>query len=233
MKTMQIALQVSYHHVQPSDALNALIRTKTAELEHLFGRVTGCHVFVERPGSHHRKGKGAHYRVRIELTVPGRILVVGRDPTLTKPHEDPFLAVNEAFRAARRQLQDYVRRLRGDVKFRVGPPHGRVARLFLKAGYGFLVTADNREIYFNRASVLNQGFNRLKPGDEVRFFEEEGEKGPQASTVEPVGKEGRHTLALMPPSRRTHNEEAWAMNRRDEFSAKVEGASVSSREESH
>jgi cold shock CspA family protein len=71
----------------------------------------------------------------------------------------------------------------------------RVARLFLKAGYGFLVTADNREIYFNRASVLNQGFNRLKPGDEVRFFEEEGVKGPQASTVERVGKDGRHTLA--------------------------------------
>lgn len=194
MKTVQVELQVSYHHVQPSDVLNAVIRTKAAELEQFFSRITGCHVLVERPGSHHRKGKGAHYRVRIELTVPGRILVVGRDPILTKPHEDPFLAVNEAFHAARRQLQDYVRRLRGDVKFRIGPPHGRVATLFRRAGYGFLVTENNREIYFNRASVLNKGFNRLKPGDEVRFFEEQGEKGPQASTVERIGKEGRHAV---------------------------------------
>jgi cold shock CspA family protein/ribosome-associated translation inhibitor RaiA len=186
---MQVELQVSYHHVQPSEALNAVIQTKTAELERFFGRITGCHVFVERPGSHHRKGKGAHYRVRIELTVPGRILIVGRDPLLTKPHEDPFLAVNQAFHAARRQLQDYVRRLRGDVKLRIGPPHGRVARLFRKAGYGFLVTDNSREIYFNRASVLNKAFNHLKLGDEVRFAEEQGEKGPQASTVERVGKE--------------------------------------------
>lgn len=192
---MQIEPRVSYHHVQPSEPLNALIRSKTKELERFYGRVTGCQVYVERPGFHHRKGKGAHYRVRIELTVPGRILVVGRDPMLTTPHEDPYLAVNEAFHAVRRRLQGYARRVRGEVKSRVGPPHGRIARLFPRAGYGFLLTPDNREIYFNRASVLNNGFNRLKLGDEVRFFEQRGEKGPQASTVERAGKEGRHVVA--------------------------------------
>jgi cold shock CspA family protein/ribosome-associated translation inhibitor RaiA len=189
---MQSPVQISYHHVSPSAALATVIRMKTAELESFYGRITGCHVTIERPGEHHRKGKGAHYRVRIELTVPGQLLVVGRDAIWTRAHEDAFLAVNEAFHAMRRQLQDYVRRMRGDVKTHKGPPRGRVLRVFRKEGYGFLQSTDGRELYFNGASVLNDAFDRLKPGDEVRFAEEQGEKGPQASTVERLGCKGHH-----------------------------------------
>jgi cold shock CspA family protein/ribosome-associated translation inhibitor RaiA len=189
---MQVPLQVSYHHVDPSAALEIVIRTKAAELESFYGRIIACHVGIERAGEHHRKGKGAHYRVRIELTVPGRVLVVGRDPIWTRAHEDAFLAVNEAFHAMRRQLQDYVRRMRRNVKTHEGPPHGRVVRVFREEGYGFLQSTDGREIYFNKASVLNEAFDRLEPGDEVRFAEEQGEKGPQASTVQRLGSKGHH-----------------------------------------
>lgn len=56
---------------------------------------------------------------------------------------------------------------------------------FLAGGdYGFSETADGRQIYFHRNSVLDWDFNRLTVGSEVRFTEEIGEKGPQASTVE-------------------------------------------------
>jgi len=189
---MRVPLQVSYHHVSPSEALEAVIRTKAAELESFYGRITGCHVAIERPGEHHRKGKGAHYRVRIEVTVPGQALVVGRDPISTRAHEDAFLAVNQAFHAMRRRLQDYARRMRGDVKTHEGPPRGRVLRVFRKEGYGFLESTDGREIYFNSASVLNDAFDRLRPGDEVRFAEGQGEKGPQASTVQRLGSKGQH-----------------------------------------
>jgi cold shock CspA family protein/ribosome-associated translation inhibitor RaiA len=191
---MQSPSQISYHHVNPTAALETVIRTKTAELESSYGRITGCHVAIERPGEHHRKGKGAHYRVRIELAVPGQVLVVDRDPIWTRAHEDAFLAVNQAFHAMRRQLQDYVRRMRGDVKTHEGPPRGRVLRLFREEGYGFLESTDGREIYFNKASVLNEAFDRLQPGDELRFAEEQGEKGPQASTVQQLGNKGHHAL---------------------------------------
>ena len=61
--------------------------------------------------------------------------------------------------------------------------HGRVARFLAGEDSGFIETADGREIYFHRNAVLNGGFARLSVGSEVRFVEEEGEKGAQASTV--------------------------------------------------
>jgi len=57
-----------------------------------------------------------------------------------------------------------------------------------EADYGRIETPDNRVIYFHRNSVLNDGFDKLDIGSEVRFVEEMGERGPQASTVTPVGK---------------------------------------------
>ena len=193
---MQVEPQVSYRHTEPSEPLNALIQNKTRDLERFFDRITGCHVFVDRESHHHRKGTGAHFRVRVELTVPGEVLVVGRDPKLRTSHEDAFVAVNEAFHAMRRQLQGYVARHRANGKTHHRPPHGLVTRLFFQDGYGFLETPDEREVYFNRSSVLNGGFDRLEVGDEVRFAEEPGEEGPQASSVEPVGREGHHEFPL-------------------------------------
>jgi cold shock CspA family protein len=57
-------------------------------------------------------------------------------------------------------------------------------------GYGFLETPDGRELYFHEHSVLDGGFPELEVGSEVRFIEEPGEKGPQATTVTPVGRHG-------------------------------------------
>jgi cold shock CspA family protein len=63
-----------------------------------------------------------------------------------------------------------------------------VTRLFPWEGYGFLTSADGREIYFDRRSVLNDAFDRLAEGIQVRYVEESGEQGPQASTVAAAGK---------------------------------------------
>jgi cold shock CspA family protein/ribosome-associated translation inhibitor RaiA len=191
---MQIPLQIRYHRCKASNALEALIQEKVAELEKFYSRITGCRVLIERPGEHHRTGKGAHFRVRIELTVPGKVLVVSRDPMLHMAHEDAFLATNEAFHEVRRQLEDYARKQRGAVKVSEHSSHARVIRLIPSEGYGFLETADGREVYFHRASVLDGGFDRLAVGTEVRFAEELGEKGPQASSVQLVGHSGHHEI---------------------------------------
>ena len=184
---MQLPLQISHLHSSPSPKVDALIREKTAELEQFYPRITSCRVWIEHPGQHHRRGKGAHFRVRIELSVPGKVLAVSRDPPAHRPNEDVFLATTEAFHEMRRQLQDFARLRRGDVKTAARPPHARVSRLHPEEGYGFLETADGREIYFHRASVLDDAFERLSIGSEVRFSEELGDQGPQATSVQIAG----------------------------------------------
>ena len=109
-----------------------------------------------------------------------------RAPPQNKRNEDVYVAVRDAFKIAQRQLQDYVRERRGDVKHHEDPPHGRILRLF--EDYGFIATPDGREVYFHRNSLLGESFDKLEVGTEVRFAEERGEKGPQASTVKLIGK---------------------------------------------
>jgi cold shock CspA family protein len=96
--------------------------------------------------------------------------------------------LRDAFKAARRQLQDRQRVRRGDVKPHEVPPHGRIASLDRERGSGRIATPDGREIYFHRNSVRNASFDQLVPGVEVRFSEEAGDEGPQASSVHVIGK---------------------------------------------
>jgi len=111
-----------------------------------------------------------------------------RNPPADHAHEDAFVTVRDAFNAARRRLQDRRRRVQGQVKRHDAPPQGRVIRMFPEEGYGFIESADGREIYFHRNAVVNGGFDRLAVGAAVRFAETEGDKGAQASTVHANGK---------------------------------------------
>jgi len=65
-----------------------------------------------------------------------------------------------------------------------------VVRLFPDDGYGFIETADGQEVYFHRNSVVEGDFAKLAVDSEVRveIAYGESEKGPQATTVRPVGK---------------------------------------------
>jgi cold shock CspA family protein len=141
---------------------------------------------VESP--HRRHHQGRLYHVRVELAVPGRSIVVNREPHEHHEHEDVYVAVRNAFDAVRRQLEDHVRESRGFTKTHEELPEGRITRLFLSEGYGFISTADGREIYFHRNAVLDEPFDRLDVGTAVRFAEELGERGPQATSVHVVGQ---------------------------------------------
>lgn len=185
---MQLPLQITFHGLPHSDPVEQYVRTRAAKLDVLASRVTGCRVALEMPHKHAQHGE--HYRVRIDLTVPGAEVVASRSPDEGKAYEDLYAAIDSAFDDAGRRLQDYVRRQRGDVKPHERSRHGRVAKLFAYEGYGFLRTLEGDEVYFHRNSVLDAAFDRLKVGDRVRFVEEAGEAGPQASTVVLSG--GRH-----------------------------------------
>jgi ribosomal subunit interface protein len=182
---MQVPLEITFRNVPPSPAIEAAIREKAAKLEAFHDRITSARVVVETPHRQHRKGKLFH--VRIDLRVPGQELVVSREPTAHHAFEDVYVAIRDAFDAAKRQLEDCARETRGSVKTHEEPPEGRVARLHADEGYGFIETPDGREIYFHRHSVVGGDFDRLRFGDRVRFTEELGEHGPQASTVHVAG----------------------------------------------
>jgi ribosomal subunit interface protein len=189
---MQEPVRITFRNLPPSDAVTARIHERIAELERFDSRIIGCRVLVE--ARHRRQRKGRLYRVAIELVVPGGEVVVSRDPDQAHEHEDVYVAIRDAFNAAARQLEDEVRRTRLATKLHEVPPHGRVVRLFVREGYGFIATADGDEVYFHRNSVVDGRFDELGIGSEVRFVVKEGEgaHGPQASTVTPLGK---HHLA--------------------------------------
>lgn len=183
---MQIPLQVSFRDMEPSQAVETKIRERAVKLERYYDRIMSCRVVVEAPHRRHHHGK--LYHVRVDLTVPNGELVVSREPEERHSHEDVYVAIRDAFDAAQRRLADYARRQRGDIKVHGEPVVSRVSKLFPEEGYGFIETTDGREVYFHRHSVLNGSFARMEVGDEVQFAEEQGEKGPQASTVRMIGK---------------------------------------------
>jgi len=169
------------------------IRKRAVKLNRFYGKITGCRILVESPHRHHHKGK--LYHIRIDLTVPGGELLIKREPSHHSSHQDIYVAIRDAFNAARRKLQDYARVQRGNVKVHLSEPYARVTKLFPAEDFGFLETTEGREIYFHKNSVLEPGFDRMKVGDEVHFTEEQGAKGPQASTVRLTRKGQRKSFS--------------------------------------
>lgn len=178
---MQIPLEISARRVELSPALEADLRRRAAKLERLYDRMTSCRVAVEGPGQ--RRTEGGPFRVRLDITVPGSELVADKEA------EDLNVAVRDAFQAAERQIDELAQRRRGEVKTPVGPPEGRVLRLFKEDGFGFLEGTDGTEVYFHRNAVLEPGFDDLRVGSRVRYAATQGNEGPQATTVAPAGRE--------------------------------------------
>jgi ribosome-associated translation inhibitor RaiA len=112
---MQTPLQIDFQGMKPTEALRTAIAARVAALEDRFGRVTACRIVLKSPGEHHRTG--GLYEVNIRLALPdGKEVNVGHTPSLDERHADVEFALNDAFKRARRQLQDQVRRLQGHVK---------------------------------------------------------------------------------------------------------------------
>lgn len=109
---MEIPLDITFQDIPHSEAVETKIRDEAAKLEGLHDRITSCRVVVARPHQHHQKGN--LYEVKLHLTIPGGAeIVVSRDPGLDHSHEDVFVAIRDAFRAARRQVHDQTEKRRG------------------------------------------------------------------------------------------------------------------------
>jgi cold shock CspA family protein len=184
---MQTPVEIDFQGMDARPELHTAIVEHVAALEQRYGHVTACRVVLKGPGGHHQTG--GLYEVNIRLALPdGREVNVDRTAQADERHSDLTFAINDAFKRARRQLQDHVRELQGQVKHHEGSPIGTVVRLDPSGQFGFIETGDGGEIYFHRNSVLDDAFSRLAVGTRVTFAEEAGEKGPQASTVKLLGK---------------------------------------------
>ena len=107
---MALEPRITFRHLQPSAAMEELVREKTAKLLRLHEKISSCEVVIEEPHRSHKKGDLFH--VRVHLVVPGGEIVVVRDPTEATEHEDPKIAIRDAFEAARKQLLAHMRRRR-------------------------------------------------------------------------------------------------------------------------
>ena len=117
---MKIPLQIAFHGIDHSNALEERIREKAAKLDQICERITSCRVVVEahhkNTSSLHRKGEPFH--IRINVTLPGAELVAGRDPKDSHINEDVAVALRDAFDCMGRQLKDYKTKNRSDHKLR-------------------------------------------------------------------------------------------------------------------
>jgi ribosomal subunit interface protein len=104
---MALPVQITFRNFDPSLALEEHIRERAAKLDHYAERITSCHVVLEAHHRHHHKGRLFH--VRIDLVVPGGEIVVSREPHEAHEHEDIYVAIRDAFDAAKRQLQERTR----------------------------------------------------------------------------------------------------------------------------
>jgi cold shock CspA family protein/ribosome-associated translation inhibitor RaiA len=179
--------------MDPSPAVEAQIHAKVKTLERFFGRIIGCEVVIEQLSQHSRKGNP--FGVRLELSVPAGPPIVVSQPHHDRPdHDDAYIAIRDAFNAAKRQLQDRARKIRGEVKRHAEPNLGHIWHLVPAERYGFILANEDRtEIYFHENALVAGEYDDLVVGDEVTYVvhPKEGIKGPQASTVKFV----RHASA--------------------------------------
>lgn len=112
---MDVPLEIAFRHMESSPAIEARIYEHVKRLERHFNHITSCRVTVELVSSHHRKGP--KFAVTVEANVPGKSYVVATSNSGEEHlHEDVYAAMRDAFNAARRQLQDHVSKVRGEVK---------------------------------------------------------------------------------------------------------------------
>ena len=186
---MKITPEITYRHLEKTDAIQNLVEEKIAKLEQFCDYMNSCRVVIEKDNDN--PSSGSPYRVSIDITIPhNREIAVVEHPNVGKQYPPLEAVIRDAFEAARRQLVSITTEQKGERK--VHPEQqvsAVVEKLFTEQGYGFIKeVSTGREIYFHRNSVTNNDFDRLVIGAGVRYKETMGEMGPQATTVQLLDK---------------------------------------------
>lgn len=121
---MNLPVQVSFRHIEVSPAAESKIREEAEALGRYFDGIVSCHVTVDMP--HHHQQRGNDYHLHLQIHVPGKEINVSHEPSRHDPsaaadHTDIYVCIRDAFAAARRQIEDYARLIRRDVRHHVEP----------------------------------------------------------------------------------------------------------------
>jgi ribosomal subunit interface protein len=185
---MQVAPEVIFKDVDRTPWVEGYVAERLQHLERFSPDITSCHVTLAREQRSRRTGN--RYSVMVEVRVPRQHdLAVRKQKEIRDMDTQLPAVINEAFGAIEKQLKKTAALRRRDEKSHDGQPRGLVEKVFADEGYGFIRTVEeDRQLYFHRNSVLHDDFERLTVGTEVRFTPEQGEQGPQATSVQVLGK---------------------------------------------
>ncbi|MDD4859508.1 MAG: HPF/RaiA family ribosome-associated protein [Dehalococcoidales bacterium] len=191
---MQVPPEISYEGVEKTAALDELILNQIAKLEKVCNYIVSARIAVESYTQSRHTGNA--YRVRIDIHIPhAQNMVVKRVSVASREFEPLPTIIKRAFKSAERQLAKLTEIKRREVK---SHPDNEVTafvdRIFRDEGYGFLRALDGHQVYFHRNSCLHGEWERLTAGTGVRYTEELGDKGPQASSIEIVNKPGAREM---------------------------------------
>jgi cold shock CspA family protein len=177
-----IPFQITFQDFPESDAVWIATQKRIEKLERFFSRIIRCEVVISCPHRHRHSDR--LYHVQIHIVIPGDDVIVNRSPLQNEAHRDVYVAIRDSFNAAERILQDRIRIIRNQTKHHEPPAEdGRISKIFLQDGFGFVETNDGRECYFSENSIINESFDHLEIGQKVKFHEEAGEKGPQVTSM--------------------------------------------------
>ena len=108
-------LQITFRNMDTSSALEKRIRALAQRLERFSSQIIRCQVVVQAPHHQHHE-QGALFDFQVDISVPGKEIIIGHTHKKDPAHTNAYIALRDAFRAARRQLQDYEKMRRQDVK---------------------------------------------------------------------------------------------------------------------
>lgn len=183
---MQSPVHIQFKNMEPSEAVEAAIKKWVDKLDDAHPTIMTCRVTLEAPSK--KKLHGGLFHTRIDIKLPGKEVVVNRNPDLHHSYTDAYVSIRDAFKKAQRQLEDVVKRRQEKVKSHEVPAHGWIVTLFPENDSGTIESSDGKEIYFHRNSLLTGNFDDLQVGMEVRFVENEDSEELRASSVRLIGK---------------------------------------------
>lgn len=179
---METPVEIDYQGMVATGDLRDAITRRLQQFEERFGRITAGRVALKTPSGHHHTG--GLFEINIHLALPdGSEVNVGHTRQDDRRYADLHFALNHNLQASAPPAAGQGAKAGGTVKSHWGQSVGIVRQLDPLGEFGFIETSEGREIYFHRNSVLNGDFSRLTVNARVSYAEEEGDKGPQASTV--------------------------------------------------
>jgi cold shock CspA family protein/ribosome-associated translation inhibitor RaiA len=182
--SMQEPLQIAFHNMASSPQLEQRVRELFAKLERYYDGIISARIVIEAP---HKQPHKSTIGISISIGVPGRDIVVKREQRLHEADDHNVWVLNEAFDAAARQVEEYSRIRRREVKApEPERQYARIVRLHSEQDYGFIETRERQNLYFHRAVVRDDQFDALEIGSEVYYTlaDDEGAMGPMASNIE-------------------------------------------------